>query len=139
MRANELMIGDWVALYGTPTRWELTDYEKWHKEMERTDVRTFEPIPLTAEIVEKNGFKPQFKIGKICHYYVYKDGNDILTVGLFDRTTEFDYVNMIYNPEDVSEENYRQTLEFMRIINVHEAQHALRLCGLTELAHNFIV
>ena len=57
MKATELMIGDWVELYGTPTRWELEDYAKWHKEMERTDVHTFEPIPLTKDILEKNGWK----------------------------------------------------------------------------------
>ena len=116
MKANELMVGDWVELYGTPTRWEIEDYAKWYKEMERTDVHTFEPIPLTAEILEKNGWKwntfhtmIEFIVGTIhIGWGFYKDCISV---------------------SDHSDEGHCQ-ISSLRCVYVHELQHALRLCGI---------
>ena len=59
MKANELMIGDWVIAYGKKTQ------VVWVGNIHKLAVRGFpsefyedeiEPIPLTLEILEKNGF-----------------------------------------------------------------------------------
>lgn len=71
-----------------------------------------EPIPLTAEILKKNGFKNERFRNE---YYIY--GTNFYVVA-FDNTYSFQSSDM--------------DLKY-----VHELQHALRLCGLNELANNF--
>lgn len=63
------------------------------------------PIPLTAEILEKNG-----DIKDIC--------------GVRDNGQGKECWMLIYVPA-------------INLYHIHELQHALRLCGLTELADNF--
>jgi hypothetical protein len=54
MRIEELSIGDWVRVDGTPTKvWYLSE----DSEVNDTKNDWVEPIPLTAEILEKNGFE----------------------------------------------------------------------------------
>lgn len=85
-----------------------------------------EPIPLTPEILEANGFKfvGEYEWSNEIHVsrYRYRDGNGDIKVELN------------YAP------NYDGfTWKGIEINNVHKLQHALRLCGLTELADNFKV
>lgn len=124
MKANELMIGDWVNLktdignkpcvvkeirykrltFSTSARdlWGNEDSEEW-----------FEPIPLTAEILEKNGFERHKDIPPYyMDYYHTREGFTIFN----SRTWHGDILE-----------------------SVHEMQHALRLCGLSDLADNFKV
>lgn len=117
MKIKELMIGDWVALYGTPTRWERADYEKWHKEMERTDIHTFEPIPLTSKMLESNGF---VSYGE-SWYIPADDWGTHIRIGFHLRETEID----IYKRDGFS---FQKVYEPGKLY-VHELQHALRLCG----------
>lgn len=80
------------------------------------------PIPLTAEILEKNGFKK---------------GEDDAT--LITRTSEY-YIELWMMPLCVGFyfQSYYDTNELrINIDYVHELQQALRLCGLNELADNF--
>lgn len=61
MKATELMIGDWVYYkYSSPKSWEprkwqIVAFEKDFIELADPDT-SCKPIPLTAEILEKNGF-----------------------------------------------------------------------------------
>lgn len=77
------------------------------------------PIPLTAEILEKNGWKWRKK-GVIKSLHLYdKEGHSIMTLT---------YGNIItVGGHEV------------KIRYVHELQYALRLCGRNELADNFKV
>ena len=116
MKANELMIGDWVYLPSIisddkfPVQvLEIQDdcikYYCGGKKM-MVMFKYIEPIPLTPEILEKNGFVVESRDchGEPLQYYVLTDGLWI----------------------DVSGENYFEgKLEF-----VHQLQHALRLCGI---------
>lgn len=83
----------------------------------------FEPIPLTAEILELNGFR---KIG---------DG----------YVTIYNGLNICYCPNGHQSDDFKWYLSigyhmpWIKPIYVHELQHALRLCGLGELADNFKV
>lgn len=77
------------------------------------------PIPLTAEILDKNGFKfNPFSIG----FYEYKSEYGNVSCGFDTDYWQF-YVNNCIIPNHF---HY-----------VHELQHALRLCGLDDLADNF--
>lgn len=73
------------------------------------------PIPLTAEILEKNGFT--FRTPTSMHY---------------------DYLFVVFLNEDA--EVFTLIGGQQRWLRyVHELQHALRLCGLTDIADNFQV
>lgn len=78
----------------------------------------FEPIPLTEEILLKNGFE----------FFDSSYFNDIVSITFFPSCIYF--ICHVYEGEvcDVIE----------RHINyVHELQHLLRLCELTDMANNF--
>lgn len=57
MKAEELMIGDWVMLYDRPRKVErIYDYGRVEAGCVEEDCDKLEPIPLTSEILEKNGW-----------------------------------------------------------------------------------
>ena len=131
MKANELMIGDKVMVkvlsqipdtYVLHT-WTANDYSR--------DIQV-KPIPLTAEILEKNGFE-MFKYDGWVHYYRIF-GNSVIPFVLHSMiggemlSQEVDIFSTSTNTNCGIDVNY-----------VHELQHALRLCGLNELADNFKV
>lgn len=51
MKANELMLGDWVLDTRTGTPLRVNPF------MAEFEVPEWQPIPLTVEILEKNGFE----------------------------------------------------------------------------------
>lgn len=120
MKANELMIGDWI--------WDVEDRKPYqmtplmvcglieHKENEER----VQPVPLTTEILEKNGFMDK---GKVCYQEMAK--------GLLYARNENSYsISILFQ---------NKAAVVMTTQYVHELQHALRLCGLTELTENFQV
>ena len=145
MRATELQIGDWVL---KDMNWSeedplysRLDYQLYQIESGDDidlacenncigDGSIYQPIPLTPEILEKNGFEQKTdgwlrcedKANEFQNYIFiqYRHQGDI-------RECEINYVNIV-------------KANYLYIINyVHELQHALRLCGLPELADNFKV
>ena len=52
MKANELMIGDWVNHKGIYNYIAPADFDYNHRKW----IEEIEPIPLTEEILKKNGF-----------------------------------------------------------------------------------
>lgn len=114
MKANELMIGDWVRIKDlkdpikriTPIDEPLGIVYYWDAErLIATSINNVLPIPLTAEIVEDRSC-PQVSI--------YWD--DRMT----EETGENWYEVMIHTENCAAE---------LHIRYVHELQHALRLCG----------
>ena len=131
MKCKELMIGDWVKIKGH------LDYDKV-QEIARDEsmqwyisfacsatlfrAYEFEPIPLTSEILEKNGF---IKVNSQRYDYGYPDTDCYVKVN--------PKKNMIHvNGRNANSNLYSHSF-------VHELQRALRLCGLDELADNFKV
>lgn len=109
MKANELMIGDWVLAYGKKTQ------IVWVGNIHKMAVRGFpyefmdreiEPIPITQEILEKNGFVVESRdcYGQPLQYCELVDGLWI----------------------DITGENYFEG----KLECIHQLQHALRLCGI---------
>ena len=141
-KCHDLMVGDWITnRNGFPMQitnvgedyayatWEGNEGDPW--EFDDKDDQP-EPIPITPEILEKNGFE-MFKYDGWVHYYrIFGNsaipfvlhsmiGGEMLSqeVGIFSTSTDTNCG---------IEVNY-----------VHELQHALRLCRLNKLAENFKV
>ena len=126
MKPTDLMIGDWVRVKGH------LDYDKV-QEIARDEsmqwyisfacsatlfrAYEFEPVLLTPEILEKNGW----------------ERNGIFMEKKIDENTHLSWT-------DICGSVLSQGTYYMCDCNyVHTLQHALRLCGGDELANNFKV
>ena len=119
MKPTDLMIKDWVMVkvlsqipdtYVLHT-WAANDYSR--------DLQV-KPIPLTTEILEKNGF---IKVNSQRYDYGNPDTDCYIKVN--------PKKNMIHvNGKNANSNLYSHSF-------VHELQRALRCCGLWNLANNF--
>ena len=141
MKCKELQISDWIA-DNNGFQWQIIgvgdDYAYATFEGNEGDPWEFDdkddqpqPIPLTPEILEKNGWlngpysRLSLQDGKWLEFYWYEH-----------RLQEY--------WEGIDEwQNHTKQLELVFkagcIFYVHQLQHALRICGLKELADNFKV
>ena len=126
------MIGDWVLnTCGSLIQVAevLEDGINGERNCEYYD--DIKPIPLTPEILEKNRFLPSFEMGHetLClvssEYSVYYRPVDTYLY-VFKRDNEQGEGDFIVSDHRNKNAKY-----------VHELQHALRICGLDELADNF--
>lgn len=136
MKPTELMIDDWVFNKHHKKYIQITPYDFFNHahlpsgekyfvgEPKVISGRDFEPIPLTSEILKKNGF--ELRDGFFYHR-------------IDDKPHHYDF--KLENGGVFTSEGY--TLQcgiyHLTIRYVHELQHTLRLCGLNELADNFKV
>lgn len=142
MKAEELMVGDWVIAHriecvgdgGQFQEWKQIGYitrinedtiyvmfDKQEEDWEEIDVKDIHPIPLTPEILEKNGFvlKPDGWLwceeeGSEEQNYIFiqfRKGCDEV------RIVELNFVNNVL-------------AKFRTIQFVHELQHVLILCNI---------
>lgn len=138
MNAKELMIGDWVYCYGKPTKVAILTNGKVIATEIGDGVIT--PIPLTAEILELNGFDPETFLTAEWEKKVYFREFPGCVVEPDD--TEYTFGTIRYwnkQATDGSPEDWGTMYEsrIKGLHYVHELQHALRLCGLNELADGF--
>ena len=144
IKCRALMVGDWCCnKHGFPMQitnvgddyayatFEGNEGDPW--EFDDKDDQP-QPIVLTPEILEKNGFK---KID-FSHYQI-NDRTLVLDAdGKWDGEVSWHWVvtEMSTNSkgQNVVLDYYVATLNY-----AHQLQHALRLCGLNELADNFKV
>lgn len=118
MKANELMFGDWVLCEGQPTPSNVTiqtiaEDGVWFIGDKFEGAASYDrifPIPITPDILEKNGFQ--------CKGVWMIEGEDI---GVKQCANEWALLPYYadYNG-----------LPFCNIKYVHELQHSLRLCGI---------
>lgn len=116
MKVTELMIGDWVYNSLTDLTFQVYPqfFSQWSNRLEQF-IAIIKPIPLTPEILEKNGFK-------------YKEGE----IGMYGVE-----ITPCYLRDDVPFEVFCDGEPFaiwfkepISIKYVHQLQHALRLCGI---------
>lgn len=134
MKATDLMIGDWVQSFGephkiigirtdTPYAYIKTDMSDTWYEWGMKDLA--DGISLTPEILEKNGFNKPQDAG---------DGTLIcgMTIGQYKLTFQSVFGMPILTIENVVDNDNNHTCLVLKdeIYNVHELQHALRLCGI---------
>ena len=135
MKANELMIGDWVGRVFDDKRIDYRQVD-WIRTGEIGmryqkvwAIGCIEPIPLTAEILEKNGWERdidkewKYNNSHILPNYCYQWEKRNVRIEMYAGLEGFT-ISLIIG---------------RRFYAVHELQHALRLCGLDELADDFKV
>ena len=128
MKANELMTNDWVLYGGKPTRVLQLEEGKDYK-------NAINPIPLTAEILQKNGFS--IKEGG---YIMTLAIEDTFTMNLDDEYGQHKWSIIITDsPWNIKIKVFGMLAISIVIHFVHELQHALRLVGLDNVADNFKV
>ena len=127
MKVTDLMLGDLILINNTPHRIQAID--SIDAEMQADDELYYvgedrchsedkiEGIPLTPEILKKNGWKD-------ADYCIeYQDDKSIIQCGLPIMRGRINGI----------------VIEHFKCEYVHQYQHLLRLCGLDELADNFKV
>ena len=109
MKVEDLMVGDWVYITEHPMRKEAKQVKPEHF---LRSLITFEPIPLTPEILEKNGFETHQRGVRM-----FFEHDDYILCYYLNSSNRFTSFN-----------NIDGSLVQKIIVNVHELQHALRLC-----------
>ena len=128
MEANELMIGDWVEvpfLEGKPKIVKVEEilFDEINPEWDGMEnyggikIKYVEPIPLTPEILEKNGFT---KGGMFVKTYY-------LAVEDFEIFVYFAHVNIQLI---IEKRNGSRIINILNVEYLHILQHALKLCGI---------
>ena len=84
-----------------------------------------EPIPLTAKILENNGFK-RWKNDNPCLIYEFKQSEECISVCVYFPKG----YNTRYYKNWASVSNNENNIEHCVCEYVHELQHALKLCGI---------
>lgn len=128
MERKELMIGDWVYIKEYPMSQEA---KKMRAEHYQRSLCEFEPIPLTKEMMKANGWD----VNDSCYAWYKIDEHTMLCYYWYEKrlTKVFNIVDEWQNHSKVSDITFRARC----LANVHEIQHALRLCGMIDLADNF--
>ena len=125
MRVCELMVGDLVLHDGKVIRVDAVHKRKigYHKTKEKLTwlfSGQFEPIPLTPEILEKNGFEFDDVIPE-CRMFMGIDNRVALR-------NDKEYMNSVNEWHvHIDSEDYC-TIANCELTYVHELQHILRLC-----------
>jgi len=134
MNVKELQIGDYVNYRGQIIK-VTSLYDKggsnevgWSdKEEVWVNADNVKPIPLTQEILEKNGFtEGEYK--NYCGYVFYLSVDGFRKIGLtMSYKNNFLWCERIKQnfPNSIGDKYVIQHLDY-----VHELQHALRLCGI---------
>lgn len=112
MKVEDLMVRDWVYITEHPMKKEAKQVKPEHF---LRSLVIFEPIPLTLEILEKNGFEKHISDTRMFFHH------DEYRLSYYLVNKHF----TIYNQIDGS-------LVQRDIVNVHELQHALKLCGINK-------
>ena len=154
IRCRDLMVGDWCCeLHGFPMQitnvgdgyayatFEGNEGDPW--EFDDKDDQP-QPIILTPEILEKNGWYYGLTSDEEdaeycldgCHYdrhWCYDEGAGSISL-IFPNDAEGG--ELIIDDQSF---NRHLNLVFCDTLHVHELQRTLHLCGLNELADNFKV
>lgn len=123
MKLEELMLNDWV-LYNENLCKVARISERLFLEKDGkvfyAPIEKISPIPITAEILEKNGFIKIKREGGSYEYEISEDFFDVLIYEWSDSIWVYRYDSTEMNlPHTQTTQSY-----------VHELQHALRLNGI---------
>ena len=139
MKPNEIMIGDWVRRrYITkPSGQEVVrdfrvdqirrlfkddEPDVWGDNGNMGTAEQMQPIPLTPEILEKNGWEERRVYDPYMYYLLTGKDYSVSLSKEWDSTTKTYYWSLSIG-------NHR-TDASLSVDYVHQLQHALRLCGI---------
>lgn len=143
MKASELMLHDLVMVdseYKQVTRLDgligtiETESTKINKTCVPYNEEDVKPIPLTEEILKLNGFE-ETNTGFMVN--IFERPSCVMKLnesGYYGIEVIGGYCNINANNEEHKELPFEANI---KCNYAHELQHALRLCGLNELADNF--
>ena len=133
------MIGDWVGRVFDDKRIDYRQVD-WIRTGEIGmryqkvwAIGCIEPIPLTTEILEKNGFYDR----NTQWYYKRFGSYDCFDIDISLVYRDIEVSKVCGAGTDCEEVEYGSSIVFGNDICVNNLQHVLRLCGLDELADNF--
>ena len=115
MKANELMINDWVRVKRTQKIVKVKEIKQSciYTEDNGYEYNEIEPIPLTKEILEKNGWK------KLETAYWWRGGGIPILLDMYDE--RYGWCLSIERNHIPFDCKY-----------VHQLQQAMSLCGITK-------
>ena len=126
MKKSELKLGDWVLAGGSPIKIDelvegidaLTIYDDETNEIENYSYDDLSPIPLTSEILEKNGWKEDDEIWGIDYTFGH------LHIEFFSNGKEIEAMVSVTDDRDVC--------CLRQIKYIHELQHLLWALGMDD-------
>ena len=138
MKCSDLQIGDYVRFKRTKeTVWVfeidgdrnvINNEPDGYCSEKNIDIDDVEPIPLTPEILRKNGFQVDgyailnLQDGKWLEYYFHEHRFSMYYEGIDEWQNHSQVRDIVHRSQP---------------FYVHELQHSLRLCGLNDLADHF--
>lgn len=138
MKASELMIGDWVDY--DPNVFNDDEYQPRlpskriqvarGEDIDLAEENCYSPIPLTEDILKANGWEKNDPNWLSVLRMSYKKDNHRFTLSCYIEKGKW---TVYIHDAGITE------LNRFHPSYVHELQHALRLCGLSEYADNFKV
>lgn len=127
MSAEELMIGDWVMSIhpAVPRPIKVTEVGGNNIGYKNgiLHISFIEPIPITPEILEKNGFYPIYKDEKSA--YKWKEYNEDDKIQSIIIDFERKRVSEVWS--DRTRKSYKG-----EIVYVHELQQIIKVCGISK-------
>ena len=126
MKKAELKLGDWVLVGGSPIKIdelvegidELTVYDDETNEIENYSYDDLPPIPLTEEILEKNGWEEDDEIWGIDYTFGH------LHIEFFSNGKEIEAMVSVTDDRDVC--------CLRQIKYIHQLQHILWALGMDD-------
>ena len=126
MKKSELKLGDWVLVGGSPIKIDelvegidaLTIYDDETNEIENYSYDDLSPIPLTEEILEKNGWKEDDEIWGIDYTFGH------LHIEFFSNGKEIEAMVSVTDDRDVC--------CLRQIKYIHQLQHILWALGMDD-------
>lgn len=144
MKTEELSIGDWVQagtvvfqgeerltppmrVVGIGETWVNLEIDPEQGDPFEEDIKDIRPIPLTADILERNCFENTSSSPYRTDYrlVVSAETDQYLFISLFKKANR---VQIVFGPGRVD-----ATISFSKnCCYVHDLQHAMRMCGIEE-------
>lgn len=139
IKCSELQIGDYVLVSGTPRRVEsITKNKIGYHINPQTDKRLYyarlhdvEPIEITGEMLEKNGFGTKgmttiyFLEGELPDDFIWK-----ITLDFRYRVVDAILWKRIQPKDSTYDDLVTQRKVFVKSLYIHQLQQACRMCGI---------
>ena len=139
IRADQLQIGDYVLVSGTPRRVEsITKKKIGYHINPQTDKRLYyarlhdvEPIEITGEMLEQNGFGTKgmttiyFLAGELPDDFIWN-----ITLDLRYRVVDAILWKRIQPKDSTYDDLVTQRKVFVKSLYIHQLQQACRICGI---------
>ncbi len=147
MKIKELMINDWVLSPETDTPFRIQSIsgaaqEHLHTATAKNAAGEFlargvwNPIPLTGEILQRNGFV--YLPAEVTLFGATEHLDDAYVLQVEDRQITIQgYSDFLYRVTFSNTANNLGWFDMGAFRHVHELQHALRVCGFCDIADNF--